>query len=121
MKTISQFIREHLLETMGYVEKKEKLPDLEELRRTEWSEEFDILRKNRMIMGAFRYNRLSHPDKFKYDLLGGLRKKLEEYEKTGNTECLVDAANYLMLEFMKPSHKNAHFAAHDDKIHCPVK
>lgn len=34
---------------------------------------------------------------------------IEKYEKTGNTEYLCDAANYLMFEFMYPQIPNAHF------------
>lgn len=36
---------------------------------------------------------------------------MKKYEETGNTEYLVDAANYLMFGFMYPQHTNAHFRA----------
>lgn len=37
------------------------------------------------------------------------------YRKTGNTEYLTDAANYLMFEFMYPSVPNAYFKATESK------
>ena len=115
-------IRKHLLEEVfGIFEQVERLPDLEELKQTEYCDEFDELRRNRMVMGAFRYGRLSNPDKWKYNFIEGLRKKLWAYVDTGNTENLVDAANYLMLEFMQPSHPNAHFRAEDNTNHCPER
>ena len=40
---------------------------------------------------------------------------LKKYNSTGNTEYLVDAANYLMFEFMYPQHPKAHFKATDSK------
>jgi hypothetical protein len=37
--------------------------------------------------------------------------RTEKYKDTGNTEWLVDAANFLMFEFMYPKHRKAHFRA----------
>jgi len=114
---VSDHIRSHLLESLG-VDTRRRLPSLDNLLRTEWCEDFERARRYRLVMGAFRYGLLSDP-KGKYDLLGGLRMKLRQYEQTGNTEALVDAANYLMLEFMWPSHSDAHFQSKDDHCHCP--
>lgn len=40
-------------------------------------------------------------------------KRIEKYRETGNTEYLMDAANFLMIEFMKPRRQDAHFRATD--------
>lgn len=40
--------------------------------------------------------------------------RLRKYAETGNTEFLVDAANFAMIEFMLPSHPNAFFEGTDD-------
>lgn len=42
-----------------------------------------------------------------------MERCVEKYQETGNTEYLVDAANYLMFEFMYPQHEKAHFRATD--------
>lgn len=96
------------------------LPDLDELRSTEFNHDFVRLMQNRMVMGAFRYGRFG-PNKADYDLLGGIQKKLASYADTGNTEALVDVANYALLEFTFPHHQQAHFRAADDHAHCPRK
>jgi hypothetical protein len=78
-------------------------------------------------MGALRYGLLHDPRKWKaadgksYDLMAGLQRKLDHYHRTGNTEALVDAGNYVMLLFMTPAHPNAHFRAEDDHNHCPTR
>lgn len=38
-------------------------------------------------------------------------QRIEKYREDGNMEWLVDAANYLMMEFQAPSHPEAHFRA----------
>jgi hypothetical protein len=126
MKTVTEHLRNHLLASLGYAEPVKRLPTLESLRLTEWCHEFEELRRNRMIIGAFRYGLLASPEKWgsptcKYDLLGGLEKKVAEYRNTGNLEALVDAGNYLMLEFMHPSHESARFDPKDDHYHCPTR
>lgn len=118
--SVTAWLREHLLSSFGvWTEDPEKLPGLEELQQTEWSTEFEMCMRRRLIIGAFRYGRFQDPKKWRYDLLGGLGKKLQAYQKTGNRENLVDIANYALLEFVRPSHVKAHFAAEDDHIHCP--
>lgn len=39
--------------------------------------------------------------------------RVELYRETGNTEWLLDAMNYLFIEFMCPSVEGAHFRATD--------
>ena len=38
-----------------------------------------------------------------------IRIRLERYLDTGNTEWLVDVANFAMMEYMVPKHPKAHF------------
>lgn len=74
----------------------------------------------RLVMGSYRYEAkdadgLSYEDKAQL----GLRPafwvravaKLDEYDRTGNQEMLVDAFNYLLLELHEPMHPRAHFAS----------
>jgi hypothetical protein len=42
-----------------------------------------------------------------------IRERLELYEKTHNTEYLVDAANFCMIEFMFPAFADAQYTATD--------
>lgn len=82
----------------------------EQILKTEYSEHFDQLRKNRMIVSFHKYGpvRENYGNKL-VNAIQNLEKRLELYKKTGNTEYLCDVANFAMIEFMYPQHENAHF------------
>jgi len=46
----------------------------------------------------------------KQDLEANVERRIKKYRLTGNTEWLIDAANFCMIEFMKPTAEDAHFA-----------
>ncbi len=91
------------------------MPSLERLRAVEWCPEFERLMRNRLIVAAIRRGRRTGlvPDASVPDLLPGLLNKIRLYQETGNTEHLVDAANYCMLVFVNPRHPQAHFRSTD--------
>lgn len=86
----------------------------EEISAQEYSEEFDKLRKNRVLMSFYKYGaaKINYREKL-ISALGSMQKCIDKYNKTGNTEYLVDAANYLMFEYMFPQHPNTYFKATD--------
>lgn len=67
---------------------------------------------DRMAIGFHNYGHMrrkhDRPDNVK-----NIRTRLQIYLKTGNTEFLIDAANFAMMEFAVPSHHNAHFRSTD--------
>lgn len=67
---------------------------------------------DRMSFGYHNYGHMrrkhDRPDNIK-----NVRIRLNKYLSTGNTEWLIDAANFLMMEFVVPSHKKAHFRPTD--------
>lgn len=81
--------------------------------RRDYSEDFDAKRKNRILVSHHKYGWMSdtYPDLAQAVI--SLRARLELYEQDGNLEHLVDVANFAMIEFMYPSHPNAHFRATD--------
>lgn len=93
-------------------------PPLESLRKTEWIPLFEQYMRNRLVMGAMRYETFEEKMKGnKYDCLRYIRDKCDEYEKTHNLECLVDLANVAMIEFGAPHYPDAHFTPGDDTSH----
>ena len=80
---------------------------------TEFSREFVDGMRNRTEVSYHKYgpvaDAVAHGAKF----VEALEKRLTQYKETGNTEWLIDVANYAMFEFMYPSHKQAHFRATD--------
>lgn len=80
----------------------------------EYSEEFDNLRKNRVKMSFYKYGPASV--NFGEKIVNALESSercIEKYRKTGNTEYLLDAGNYIMFEYMFPSVPGAYFRATD--------
>ena len=74
-----------------------------DILKSEYSEKFDELRKNRVEVSFFKYG----PAKKNFgegrvDAIETLELCLEKFKKTGNTEYLVDVANYAMFRYMYP-------------------
>lgn len=88
--------------------------DYDSLYETEWSNEFENLMHNRLVMGAFRYGRIREPRKKKYDRVSNIIERINVYKETGNMELLVDVANLCLLEFELSDHPNKHFESVDD-------
>ena len=69
----------------------------------EYSTEFDKLRKDRVEVSYYKYG--AARDNFgsgRVDAIGSLELCLEKFKKTGNTEYLLDVANYAMFRYMFP-------------------
>lgn len=121
MKHAHDVLRERLHKAAGITGPPKPKFRIEDLEKSEWSPTFERLMRNRLIMGAFRYGLLSEKRTKgkKWDLLEPIQKKLALYEQTGNTEYLVDAANYCLLAFECDNHPAKHFKALDDHHdHC---
>lgn len=82
----------------------------DDILKTEYSEKFDTLRKNRMVTSFDKYGPLqvNYENKL-IDGIKTLEECIQKYKKTGNTEYLVDVSNYAMIEFMYPQHEKAYF------------
>lgn len=63
----------------------------------------------RMAVSYPKYGPLADAYPHKVDALKSMRDRVQKYQETGNTEFLVDAANFLMIEYLRPSHPDAHF------------
>ena len=88
----------------------------EDILKTEYSEKFDKLRKDRMIVSFYKYGPLqTNYSQELIDAIKSLEKRLQMYKDTGNTEFLCDIANFAMIEFMCPQHPSAHFKPLDDE------
>ena len=88
---------------------------VEEILGKEYSEEFDTKRKNAIIVSYHKYG--PSKENFKkgmVDAIGSLKKNLKKFEETGNTEYLVDVANYAMFRYMYPQGKE-YYQATDSK------
>lgn len=91
-----------------------QLPALETLKATQWSEVFEKLMRNRLVMGAVRYGLINEPGKVRFDRISNIIKRCEIYQETGNDELLVDIANMAALEFEEGIHPLKHICSVDD-------
>lgn len=116
MQTVHDYLRARLLQQAGIFESSEAAPSLDAIARMQSCSSFEEYRKNRMIMGYFRYGSLqSQIGRAKYDNIGSIEKRLTIYKSDHNREHLVDIANLAMIEFA--THPNYPFKAADDGIH----
>jgi len=80
---------------------------------TEYSAQFLDGMVNRMAVSFCKYGRVADAYPHKVNALDSLRLRLEKYAETGNTEYLMDVANFAMIEFMHPKHPGAFFRGTD--------
>lgn len=82
---------------------------------TEYSTEFDKLRQNRVAVSYHKYGTAKKNfGEGRVDAIGSLELCLDKFKKTGNTEYLLDVANYAMFRYMYPM-PNEYFKATDSK------
>ena len=81
----------------------------DQILRRDYSTEFESLRQNSIVQSHYKYGWMSDSYPALADAFGSLKKRVELYEKTGNADWLVDIANFAMIEFMHPAHKDYHF------------
>ena len=89
--------------------------DITEVLETDFSIEFVCRMANRIVMGHHRYGPLKEGKK---DNIKAAKRRIELYIETGNMEYLVDAGNFVMLEYRMPKHPRAHFESVDDGEHA---
>lgn len=68
---------------------------------------------NRVSVSHLKYGLLADNFPTKVDAIACVGRCVDKYVETGNTEYLIDAANYVMFEFMHPARSDAYFEATD--------
>src|SRR4051812_4066752 len=80
---------------------------------TEFSTEFFQGMVDRMTLSMYKYGKVSDAYPSRINALDSLQKRIEKYRDTGNTEFLMDVANFAMIEFMHPSLPNTFYTPTD--------
>ncbi len=115
MKSVFEHIRDSILREPSIV-------SYEEMRESQWSDEFIRYMRNRMVMGGYRYGLLRDPKTPKFDNVGSLIRRAQLYLEDGNQEHLVDVANLALVEFVRECcHPAPHFSPVDDGYHTERK
>lgn len=116
MKNVTEYIREHLYEICGM----RNIQALDECvaEQCAWSSGFMKLMIHRIAYGRYRYGKQDTTVRKNYNYTKSAIDRLMAYQATGNTEHLVDVANFCMLEFVYGQHPMKHFTAIDDGEHA---
>ena len=80
---------------------------------SEISSEFIQGMADRMAVSFHKYGAVARNYPTPIHAIDTLGERLAQYEKDGNTEWLIDVANFAMIEFMRPAHELAHFRPTD--------
>lgn len=88
--------------------------DINAILKTEYSEEFDKIRKNMMAMSFYKYgpvrtNALNGTTNF----IKSLDIRYQKFLETRNTEFLADMANICMMIWMYPEQFGCHYKPTD--------
>lgn len=89
------------------------MSEVSDILSTEFSEEFVAGMRDRMVVSFYKYGPVAEGFPHKVNAVTSLTDRLRKYAETGNTEFLMDAANFAMIEFMHPAHPNAFFEGTD--------
>lgn len=90
------------------------MSDVSKVLATEFSEPFVQGMRDRMVVSFYKYGPVADAYPHKVNAITSLTDRLRKYAETKNTEFLIDAANFAMIEFMCPSVDGAFFAGTDD-------
>lgn len=85
----------------------------EEILKRDFSESFVDKMKNSIEMSYYKYGNANKTYPELAQAYKCIKERLEAYEKSHNTEFLVDVANFAMLEYMYPSFEDAHYIPTD--------
>lgn len=80
---------------------------------SEFSEQFVQGMYDRMAVSFFKYGAVADAYPEKVDAVASLKLRLDKYIAIGNTEFLMDVANFAMIEFMRPRVHGAYFKPTD--------
>ena len=80
---------------------------------SEFSEVFVSGMRDRMAVSYFKYGACAEAFPHKTQAHRSVAIRLQRYLDTGNTEWLIDVANFAMIEYMHPSVEGAHFRPTD--------
>lgn len=89
------------------------MPTREEILARTWSMSFIEKMKNAIEMSHYKYGWPSQTYPELAQAYKCIKERLELYEKTHNTEYLVDVANFAMLEFKFPAFEDATYNSTD--------
>lgn len=90
----------------------------EEILKRDFSEAFINKMRNAIETSHYKYGWASKTYPELAQAYKCVKQRLEMYEKTHNTEYLVDVAGFAMIEFLYPAFIDAHYTPTDSDKSC---
>lgn len=87
----------------------------EQILSRDFSNEFITKMKNAIELSHYKYGWASMTYPELAQAYKCIKERMEYYEKTHNTEYLVDIANFAMLEYLHPAFSDARYSPTDSK------
>jgi hypothetical protein len=89
---------------------------VEQIIARDWNSDFIQRMQNHIVVSHYKYGWTADTYAHKLaDPYACAMQRMELYQKTGNTEHLIDAANFMMIEYTYPQHPQAHFRGTDSQ------
>lgn len=88
---------------------------VEEILSKDWCPDFIKKMQNRILVSHYKYGWMKDTYPQLAQAVKEIEPRLKKYYETGNTEWLIDIANFAMIEFMHPSVPDAHFKGTDSE------
>lgn len=85
----------------------------DEILKRDFSEEFVNKMRNAIEMSHYKYGWMSNTYPELAQAVKCIQERLDLYNETHNTECLVDIANFAMIEYKHPSYEDAKYTPSD--------
>ena len=90
----------------------------EEILKRDFSESFVNKMRNAIETSHYKYGWTAKTYPELAQAYKCIKQRLEMYEKTHNTEYLVDVAGFAMIEFLHPAFSDAHYTPTDSDKSC---
>lgn len=80
---------------------------------SEFDADFAVRMLRAMMVSFHKYGRVADAYPAKFSATDDIRTRMSKYRETGNKHYLVDAANFAMIEAMRPARPDATWAGND--------
>ena len=87
----------------------------QQILERDWDNDFVKKMQNRILVSHYKYGWMNQTYPDLAQAVKEIYPRVKKYLETGNTEWLIDVANFAMIEYLHPSVVGAHFKGTDSE------
>lgn len=87
----------------------------QQILERDWDDGFIKKMQNRILVSHYKYGWMSQTYPELAQAVKEIYPRIKKYMETGNTEWLIDVANFAMIEYLHPSVVGAYFKGTDSE------